>query len=35
MFFYSPNPFSLTTIFEDIADDLGGSRLVDDAYTGN
>ena len=34
-FFYSPNPASLTTIFQDIADDLGGSRLVDDGYTGS
>lgn len=34
-FFYSPNPASLTTIFQDIADDLGGSRIVDDNYTGS
>ena len=34
-FFYSPNPASLTSIFQDIADDLGGSRIVDDDYTGS
>jgi hypothetical protein len=34
-FFYSPNPTSLTTIFQDIADDLGGSRIVDENYTGS
>ncbi len=34
-FFYSPNPASLTTIFQDIADDLGGSRIIDDNYTGS
>jgi hypothetical protein len=34
-FYYSPNPSSLATIFRDIADDLGGTRLVDDSYTGS
>jgi hypothetical protein len=34
-FFYSPNPGSLTTIFQDVADDLSGTRLIDDNYTGN
>jgi hypothetical protein len=34
-FFYSPNPSSLTAIFQNIADDFGGARLVDDAYTGS
>jgi hypothetical protein len=34
-FYYSPNPSSLTSIFQDIADDLGGTRLVDDSYTGS
>jgi Flp pilus assembly protein TadG len=34
-FYYSPNPSSLTTIFQDIADDLGGSRIVDENYTGS
>lgn len=34
-FFYSPNPGSLTTIFQNIADDIGEARLIDDSYTGN
>jgi len=34
-FFYSPNPSSLTSIFQNIADDFGGARLVDDGYTGS
>jgi Flp pilus assembly protein TadG len=34
-FFYSPNPSSLTTIFQDIADDFGGSRIVDEGFTGS
>jgi hypothetical protein len=34
-FYYSPNPSGLTTIFQDIADDLGGSRIIDDNYTGS
>lgn len=34
-FFYQPNPGDLTTIFERIAMDLSGPRLVDDSYTGD
>ena len=34
-FFYSPDPSSLTTIFQNIADDFGGARIVDDDYTGS
>ncbi len=34
-FYFSPNPASLTTIFQDIADDLGGSRLIDENYAGS
>ncbi len=34
-FFYQPNPASLTTIFQDVAADLEGSRLIDDNYAGS
>ena len=34
-FYFDPTPGSLTTIFQDIAGDLGGTRLVDDNYTGS
>lgn len=33
-FFYSPNPGSLTTIFQNIADDIGSARIIDDSYSG-
>jgi hypothetical protein len=33
-FYYQPNPGDLTTIFQRIAADLTGTRLVDDDYTG-
>jgi len=29
-FVFSPNPSSLTSIFQNIADDFGGARIVDD-----
>jgi hypothetical protein len=34
-FYYLPAASTLTTIFQDIAADLGGTRLVDDNYTGS
>jgi Flp pilus assembly protein TadG len=34
-FYYLPQASTLTTIFQDIAADLGGTRLVDDGYTGS
>jgi hypothetical protein len=34
-FYYLPQTSTLTTIFQDIAADLGGTRLVDDGYTGS
>jgi hypothetical protein len=34
-FYEEPTPGSLTTIFQDIADDIGQASLVDDAYTGS
>jgi Flp pilus assembly protein TadG len=34
-FYSEPNPGDLTTIFQDIAADLGGTMLVDDGYTGS
>ena len=34
-FYYSPNPGSLTTIFQNISEDIGAPRLIDDSYTGN
>ncbi len=34
-FYEEPNPGSLTTIFQDIAQDIGEARLVDDSYTGS
>jgi hypothetical protein len=34
-FFFSPNPSSLTAIFQNIADDFGDARIVDDGYTGS
>ena len=34
-FYETPTPGSLTTIFQNIAEDIGGSRLVDDNYTGS
>ena len=34
-FFYQPNPASLTTIFQDVAESLEGSRLIDDNYAGS
>jgi hypothetical protein len=34
-FYSEPNPGDLTTIFQDIAADLGGTMLVDDNYTGS
>jgi hypothetical protein len=34
-FYYSPNPSGLTTIFQDIADDLGGARINDENYIGS
>ena len=34
-FFFSPNPGSLTTIFQNIADDIGSARIIDDSYSGS
>jgi hypothetical protein len=34
-FYYLPAASTLTTIFQDIAADLGGTRLVDEGYTGS
>jgi Flp pilus assembly protein TadG len=34
-FYYLPQASTLTTIFQDISADLGGTRLVDDNYTGS
>ena len=34
-FYETPTPGSLTTIFQNIAEDIGGSRLIDDNYTGS
>ena len=34
-FYYLPAASTLTTIFQDIAADLGGTRLVDDNYPGS
>jgi Flp pilus assembly protein TadG len=34
-FYFDPNPGSLTTIFQNIADDIGSARLIDDNYAGS
>jgi Flp pilus assembly protein TadG len=34
-FYFSPSPGSLTTIFQNIAEDIGEARLVDNSYLGN